>query len=119
MSNLGNLKSVVERKSGHGPISYDVAKLHSRLGYDISSMQQNGFDSSVIEEHQAFNDKLEAILGNSEILEYLSDLTPEDIYMASGVRVLTIDAIKEEIQQLAPSALLFPFGYLPIASSIG
>jgi hypothetical protein len=119
MSNLGNLESVVERKSGQKPISFDAETLRSRLGYDIGSMQQNGFDPSIIEEHQAFNDKLEASLIHPDVSKYLSNLTTENIYTASGVRVLTIDAIKEEIQQLAPSSFLFQYGYLPIASSIG
>lgn len=118
MPNLENLKSVIERKSGQRLIACDAQELRVRLGYDINSMRQNGFDPSVIEEHEVFNDRLETVFSNSEIVEYLSSLTPEDIYMASGVRVLTIDSIKEEIQRLVPGALLFPYGYLPIASSI-
>jgi hypothetical protein len=119
MSSLTNLKSAVERKSGHSPISYDSRELRSRLGYDVGLMRQNGFDPSIIEEHRAFNNKLESILGHAELCEYLSNLTPENVYLASGVRVLTLDAIKKEIQQLAPSSILLPYGYFPIASSIG
>ena len=119
MSDLENLKTVVERKSGQKPIHFDTEELRSRLGYDIGSMQQNGFDPSIIEEHQTFNDRLEAAISHPDVSEYLTGLTTENVYSASGVRVLTIDSIKEEIQQLAPSSFLFQYGYLPIASSIG
>jgi hypothetical protein len=119
MSDLANLKSVIERKSGHRPVSFDARDLRSRLGYDIDSMQQNGFDPSIIDEHKAFNDQLEAIFDHPELFEYLSTLTPEETYMASGITVLTVDAIKNEIQQFAPGALLFSYGFLPLASSVG
>jgi hypothetical protein len=119
MSKLENLKLLVERKSGQKTVSHDSEALRCLLGYDIASMQQNGFDPSIVGEHQAFNVKLEAAFRHPDVSEYLSDLTTENIYLASGVRVLTIDSIKEEIQQLEPGALLFRYGYLPIARSIG
>jgi hypothetical protein len=106
-------------KSGRAPILYDLESLRACLGYNIDSMRQNGFDASIIEEHKSFNEKLEDVLGHTFLNEYLRSLTPQEVYLASGVRILTMDAIKEEIQQLSPGAILFPHGYLPIASSIG
>jgi hypothetical protein len=41
------------------------------------------------------------------------------VYLASGVRLLPLVAICEEITDLVPGARLFPFGYIPIATSIG
>ena len=110
---------LVESKSGQKLVSYDSEALRCLLRYDIASMQQNGFDPSIVREHQGFNDKLESAFRHPDVSEYLSDLTAENIYFASGVRVLTLDSIKQEIQQLEPGALLFQYGYLPIASSIG
>lgn len=119
MPSLANLKPVVERKSGQSLISFSIEDLRSRLGFDVGSMRKNGFDPSIIEELQAFNDRLEAALGNLDVSEYLCSLTTENIYIASGVRVLTLASIKEEIHELEPGAVLFRHGYLPIVSSIG
>jgi len=39
--------------------------------------------------------------------------------IAKGVRVLALDAIKGSCTELAPGAVLFRYGYMPFASSIG
>ena len=119
MSNLANLKPAVERKSGHRPVSFDAQELRSLLRFDVESLRKNGFHPSLIEGLQVFNDRLEAMLGNPDASEYLSTLTAENTYTSSGIRVLSMTSIKEEIHELEPGAILFRHGYLPIASSVG
>ena len=82
-------------------------------------MRSSGFDSPVIAEHEAFNEQLEAVIGHPHFREYLANLSPQEVYSASGVRVLPLAAIRKEIQELAPGARIFPHGYLPFATSIG
>jgi hypothetical protein len=119
MPTLSHLKPLIERKSGSGLVSCAAAAIRLHLGYDTLGMRRNGYDPSIIEEHQTFNDRLEVFLAHPLVGEYLSSLTPQQVYQSSGVRVLPLAAIKDEIQQLAPGALLFPLGYLPFATSIG
>jgi hypothetical protein len=82
-------------------------------------MRSSGYDVSIIAEHERFNEQLEQFVDHPQVGEYLAMLTPQQVYAASGVRLLPLDAIREEIQELAPGALIFPHGYLPFATSIG
>jgi len=82
-------------------------------------MRSNGYDPSIIAEHEAFNEYLELFIAHPQFGDYLRSLTPSEVYGASGVRVLPLDAIREEIQQLAPGTRLLPYGYMPLATSIG
>jgi hypothetical protein len=116
---MDNLATAIEAKSGSPLVSVDADGLRSRLGYDLASMRDSGYDSSVIEEHAAFNERLEPFIGHPQFGRYLNALTPKEVFLASGVRVLPLDAIREEIQELAPGARLFPYGYMPFAASIG
>lgn len=52
----------------------------------------------------------------AEHLKLIDDSNSED---ASGGTLLNTESIKEEIENLAPGALIFPFGYLPLWSSVG
>ena len=113
------LASIIEAKSSSRPISCDANGLRSHLGYDVDSMRGSGYDSSVIAEHDAFNEQLEKFIAHPQFGRYLSALTPEKVVGASGVRVLPLDAIRREIQELAPGTRLFPHGYMPFATSIG
>jgi len=82
-------------------------------------MRASGYDPSVIEEHEAFNERLQRFMAHPQFGRYLRALTPVEVFAASGVRVLPLDSIREEIQELAPGARLFPHGYMPFATSIG
>ena len=116
---MDNLAAMIEAKSGCRLLSCDAGGLRSRLGYDVVSMRASGYDPSVIDEHEAFNKRLEPFIAHPQFGRYLSALTPNEVFGASGVRVLPLDAIREEIQELAPGARLFPYGYMPFATSIG
>jgi hypothetical protein len=116
---MTNLRSLIETKSRARAVSCDAAALRAWLGYDVATMRANGYDPSIVEEHQAFNAKLEEFLTHPVIGAYLASLTPEEIYLASHVRVLPLGAIRDEITHLAPGARLFHYDYLPFATSIG
>jgi len=116
---MNDLAPIIKVKSGSDPVCCDTDGLRSRLGYDLVSMRTFGHDPSVIAEHEAFNQRLEQFIAHPQFGRYLGDLTPQDVFGASGVRVLPLDAIRQEIQELAPGARLFPHGYMPIATSIG
>lgn len=116
---MADLSRIIESKSGAPLVSCGAEGLRSQLGYDVASMRANGFDPSVIAEHEAFNEQLEAVIGHPQFGEYLANLTPQEVYAASGVRLLPLAAIREEIQELAPGACIFAHGYLPFATSIG
>lgn len=116
---MNHFTPTIEAKSGSSPASCDSDGLRSRLGHNVASMRSNGCDPSIIAEHEAFNECLELFIAHPQFGEYLRSLTPSEIYGASGVRVLPLDAIREEIQQLAPGTQLLPHGYMPFATSIG
>ena len=119
MQKLAHLRPLIEAKSETLPVSCGVDGLRSRLGYDVASMRSNGYDASIIEGHQEFNNALESFLVHPLVGDYLASLTPQEAYGASGVRVLPLEAIRDEIQQLAPGACIFPHGYMPFATSVG
>ncbi len=110
---------MIRAKSGRPPVSRDADGLRSQLGYDVASMRAGGHDPAIIREHEAFNERLELLIAHPQFGRYLGSLTPEGMYEASGVRVLPLDAIREEIQELAPGTRIFPYGYMPFATSIG
>jgi hypothetical protein len=114
-----DLRALVEAKSGAPPVSCGPDDLRLRLGHNVASMHASGFDAHIVAEHETFNQQLEPFLVHVRFGQYLASLTPQQVYQASGVRVLPLDAIREEIQQLAPGARIFPHGYLPFATSIG
>jgi hypothetical protein len=116
---MQHLIPIVEAKSGSIPIACDASHLRYTLGYDTAPMRSGGYDPSIVAEHEVFNDRLDVCLADPQFGEYLRTLTPLEVYAASGVRVLSLDAIRTEIQELAPGVLLFPQGYVPFATSIG
>jgi hypothetical protein len=116
---MNKLALVIEAKSGGSPVCHDRNSLRLLLGHDVDTMRASGYDPSIIAEHETFNERLEPFIAHPQIGRYLGNLTPQEVFGASGVRVLPLDAIREEIQELAPGASLFPYGYLPIATSIG
>ena len=116
---MDNLAATIAAKSGSHLVSCDADGLRSRLGYDVVSMRASGYDPAIIEQHEAFNERLERFIAHPQFGRYLAALTPTEVFGASGVRVLSLDAIREEIQELAPGARLFPHGYMPFATSVG
>ena len=119
MSGIAHLKSLVEAKAGASPVSCDADDLRSRLGYDVAAMRVSGFDPSIIKEHELFNERLKPFIRHPQFGEYLATLTPQDGYLASGVTVMPLDGIRQEVQELAPGARLLPHGYLVFATSVG
>ncbi len=110
---------MVETCSGK-PIACDDTSLRFQLGFDLQEMKQNGFDVSVLEEHQKFNHLLDQFISHPKVGAYLRELTPSENYIASSVRILHLQQIKMEILQgAAPGGYIFPFGYLVFATSIG
>src|SRR5687767_1771184 len=99
MRTLAHLGSLVGTKSQAPPVSCDADGLRSRLGYDVMTMRSSGYDPSIIKSHEDFNGTLESFLAHSLIGEYLATLTPVEVFGASGVRVLPLEGIRDEIQQ--------------------
>src|SRR5690348_9873881 len=63
---------------------------------------------------------LGAVLESREIGEYARFCLPPEPYGASGVNVMALSRILDEIAPwAAPGGHVFPWGYLPIASSVG
>jgi hypothetical protein len=116
---MADLKTLIEAKTGTSLVSCDAGSLRARLGYDVAAMRSNGYDPSIIEEHETFNALLEPFIEHPQFGEYLATLTPQSGYQASGVAVLPLDGIRQEAQALAPGARLLPHGYLVFASSVG
>ena len=119
MSSTDELRLLVEAKSGAPPVQCDADTARVALGYDTAAMQANGYDPSIIAEHEGFNEHLEVFIQHAQFGEYLGSFTPQHGYLASGVTVLPLAEIRREIQELAPGARLFPYGYFPFATSIG
>jgi hypothetical protein len=83
-------------------------------------MRRDGFDPAIIEGLGAFNSIVDSFLSHPVIGEYLTTLTPREIYSASGVRALPLEYIRREIAEgAAPGGYVFPHGYLVFATSIG
>lgn len=116
---MDDLATLIEAKSGGAPVSCDADAVRLRLGYDVASMRAAGHDPAIIREHEAFNERLGPFITHPQFGRYLADLTPSEVYGASGVGVLPLDGIREEVQELAPGGRLFPYGYMPFATSIG
>lgn len=116
---MNDLILIIEAKSGGPSVSCGPVGLRSRLGYDLGSMRASGCDPSNIAEREAFNAQLERFIAHPQFGHYLGTLTPHAVFGASGIRVLSLEAIRQEIQELAPGAYLFPHGYMPFATSVG
>ncbi len=116
---MTDLAAIVEARSGRSPASHNADSLRSRLGHDVAAMRDAGHDPDIVREHEALNERLGPFIAHPQFGQYLAALTPREVFMASGIRVLPVDAIRDEIYELAPGAWLFPFGYMPFATSIG
>lgn len=110
---------MIEAKSGSAPIVCDADELRVHLGNDVVAMRERGYDPSIIEKHAGLSQHLEPFLTHPQFGRYLRALTPTEGYVASGVRVLSLDEIRQEIYELAPGAYLFPHGYMPFARTLG
>lgn len=114
---MDKFAAMVEGKSGSPPVLYDADDVRAQLANDVVAMRERGYDHSIIEMHAALSQHLEPFLTHPQFGRYLRALTPAEGYVASGVRVLSLDAIRQELYELAPGAYLFPHGYMPFASS--
>ena len=110
---------MIEAKSGSATVVREANELRAQLGNDLDAMRERGYDPSIIEKHAALSQHLEQFLAHPQFGRYLRALTPTEGYVTSGVRVLPLDGIRQEIYELAPGAYLFPHGYMPFASSFG
>jgi hypothetical protein len=117
MSSIAHLKSLVETKAGD-LVRCDASNLRSQLGYDVAVMRVSGYDPSIIQEYELFNECLEPFITHPQFGEYLTTLTPKDGYCASGVTVLPLHSIRQEAQELAPGNRLLPHGCLVFATSV-
>jgi hypothetical protein len=119
LPDLNNTAREIESRYGVKIVRLTPADLRCTFCYDLAAMRERGFDEALVEEHRPFNDMIDSFVSDLTIGDYLANTTPAEIYLASGVRVLTLAAIQEEIAEFAPGAILFPMGYLPFATSIG
>lgn len=63
---------------------------------------------------------LSDFLVQSDIADYLRHCLPQEVLEASGIRLLPLDAIVQEMNEgVAPGGYIRPFGYLVVATSIG
>jgi hypothetical protein len=93
--------------------------LNRGLSYNLVEMESRGFDSELITQYRAFNERIEKFVGHPTFGEYLAVGTPSKPYLASGVRVITLKDMRQEISECAPGTFLFPLNYMPFATSIG
>lgn len=119
MPAITDLRPLIEAKAGAPPVWCDAEALRSRLGYDSAAMRAAGYDPAIIAEHEGFNARLEPFIIHPSFGEYLMHLTPQRPYPASGVGLLSLEDIRQEIHELAPCGPIFPHGYLPFATSVG
>ena len=121
MPSLAHLRPAIEAKSGAPTVQCDAEAFLACVGCDVDEMRRRGFDPSIIEEHQAFNERLEDFFMHPVIGEYLGTLTPARSYEASGVWVGTLDNLRMAIfpPDSTPESQLFPYGYIPVASDGG
>ena len=98
----------------------DEESVKQALGFDIAEMRLNGFDPSIIEEHERINEQLKRFLAHPLICEYLCKLTSVNGYQASGISVGTLSDIRRSIApEGSYEGQLFAAGYLPVAGSVG
>jgi hypothetical protein len=85
----------------------------------ISLVTAKAGSPSVRFEHHQLQD-LAASMAHADIRDYLTCCLPVDGYAASGVRIHSLDRIRDEVCAGAgPGGYIFPHGYVVIASSVG
>ena len=120
MAALAHLQPMVIAKSHADVVRCSIDEARLALGFDIAAMLKNGFEPAIVEEHEAINGIIDSFLSNLVIREYLTTLTPREVYSASGVRLLPLEDIRGEIARgAAPGGFIFPHGYLVFATSTG
>ena len=90
----------------------------TKLFADVDEMRRSGFESVTIEIAESRNEMLKKLLA-SPLGDHIRSIEDAETTEASGGRLLGLDAVRMEIEELAPSSILFPYGYFPIWSSIG
>jgi hypothetical protein len=120
MATLANLEPLFMRKARGGMVHCNVNVAKIALGWDTVAMRRDGYDPSIIEEHEKRNELLKPFLEHPIIGEYLTAFTPTEIYMASDVRVLPLACIRGDIAEgAAPGGYILPHGYLVFATDVG
>ena len=120
MPHLTHLIPILQATSGAPPVWLDESSVKRALGFDLAEMQRNGFDPSIVDEHQQFNKRVDDFLSHPLIGEYLRTLTPVNGYQASGISVGTLSDIRRTIApEGSYEGRLFAAGYLPVAGSVG
>ena len=90
----------------------------SSLLVDLQQMRESGFDPSTIESSAKRNESVQLFL-DSPIGDHLRSIENAESTSASDGNLMTADDVKLEIEELAPSQILFPLGFCPIWSSLG
>jgi len=85
---------------------------------DINELRARGYDPSSIENAMEWNQRWEAFLA-SPIAPFLAYGDPEELWKQPGTPMLDMDSIARNVQELAPHAILFKFGLIPVWTSIG
>ncbi len=85
---------------------------------NISELRARGYDPSSIEDATQWNARWEAFLA-SPIAPFLAYGDPQELWKHPETPLLDLDSIARHVQELAPDAILFRFGFLPVWTSIG
>jgi hypothetical protein len=115
MLSLDHLKRIVEQKSNAPPVACDNATLRQRLGLDAIAPKYALYGLPPL--RRLFDEQIESFLAHPLIGDYLRQLTPCRAYLASGVRILPLEAIKQQMYQLPPGVRIFWDGFLVFATS--
>ncbi len=115
MFDSAHLKGLIEKKSGCRTVRCDRITLRSKLAFNTAAMLGRTYVPSLMK--QILDQRLDSLLAHPLIGEYLTNLTPPQVYVASGVRILPLEAINDHIQHVAPFGSIFWDGYLVIATS--
>jgi hypothetical protein len=115
MSSLGRFQRFVATRLGASAEAGDTAALRSALGLSASSANRTTCSLGITRD--AFNEQLERFLDHELLGEYLSNLTTQQVHVASGVKVLPLSEIRKHIQAVPIGARLFMDGYLVFITS--
>ena len=85
---------------------------------DIEQLRASGYDPSSLEEAAQWNAQWELFLA-SPIGPFLSSGDSQELWEHSDGPLLDMETIGSNAQELAPDAVLFKFGLLPIWTSVG
>lgn len=85
---------------------------------DINELRAKGYDPSSIDEAMEWNVRWDAFL-NSSIGPFLATGDSQELWKHPDGPLLDLEAVARNVQELAPDAILFKHGFLPVWTSIG